>query len=79
MEGHGRVRISVEAWKLLVAAFPSRDTERVVTDLKDIYPVVAGENVMSTSLNSLNHLILLVGYMLNAGWVDTLGKDFYFY
>ena len=79
MEGPGRVRIFVEAWKLLLAAFPAKETQRVVNDLKDVYPVVAGENVLATSLNNLNPIVHPVGCVLNAGWVDTLGKDFYLY
>jgi len=79
MEGPGVVRIFVEAWRLLVAAFPAKETEKVVNDLKDMYPVVAGENVLATSLNNLNPIVHPVGCVLNAGWIDTLGKDFYFY
>jgi len=79
MEGPGKVRIFVEAWKLLVAALPTKETERVVGELKEIYPVVAGENVLATSLNNLNPIVHPVGCVLNAGWIDTLGKNFYLY
>jgi opine dehydrogenase len=79
MEDPGKVRIFVEAWKLLVAALPARETERVLVDLKALYPVAAGENVLATSMNNLNPIVHPVGCILNAGWIDTLGKDFYFY
>ncbi|MFB0508343.1 MAG: NAD/NADP octopine/nopaline dehydrogenase family protein [Thermodesulfobacteriota bacterium] len=79
MEDAGRVRIFVEAWKLLVAAMPASETERVLTDLRTLYPVAAGENVLATSMNNLNPIVHPVGCVLNAGWIDTLGKDFYFY
>jgi len=79
LEAPGRVRIFVDAWKLLLAAFPAKNTGRVINDLKDIYPVVPGENVLATSLNNLNPIVHPVGAILNAGWIDTLGKDFYFY
>ena len=79
LEAPGRVRIFVDAWKLLLAAFPAKNTDRVINDLKDIYPVVPGENVLATSLNNLNPIVHPVGAILNAGWIDTLGKDFYFY
>ena len=79
LEAPARVRIFVEAWKLLLAAFPAKRTEEVVADLKDAYPVVAGENVLATSLNNLNPIVHPAGTVLNAGWIDTLGKEFYFY
>lgn len=79
LEAPALVRIFVEAWKLLLAAFPAERTEEVVADLKDAYPVVAGENVLATSLNNLNPIVHPAGTVLNAGWIDTLGQDFYFY
>jgi len=79
LEAPGRIKIFVDAWKLQLAAFPVKNTGRVINDLKAIYPVVPGENVLATSLNNLNPIVHPVGAILNAGWVDTLGKDFYFY
>jgi len=79
LEAPGRIRIFVDAWKLLLAAFPAKNTGRVINDLKDIYPVVPSENVLATSLNNLNPIVHPAGAVLNAGWIDTLGKDFYFY
>jgi len=79
LEAPARVRIFVEAWKLLLAAFPAKRTEEVVADLKDAYPVVAVENVLATSLNNLNPIVHPAGTVLNAGWIDTLRKEFYLY
>jgi opine dehydrogenase len=79
LEAPGRIRIFVDSWKLLLAAFPARNTGKVINDLKHIYPVVPGENVLATSLNNLNPIVHPVGAILNAGWIDTLGKNFYFY
>lgn len=79
LEGPGRTKIFVDAWKILLAAFPAKATSRVINDLRNIYPVVLGENVLATSLNNLNPIVHPVGTILNAGWIDTLGKDFYLY
>jgi len=79
LDAPGKVRIFVDAWKLLLATFPARNKDKVVNDLKDIYPVVPGENVLATSLNNLNPIVHPAGAVLNAGWIDTLQKDFYFY
>ena len=75
----GRVRIFVDAWKLLLAALPSKDTELVVKELKDFYPVTAGASVLETSLNNLNPIVHPVGTILNAGAVDNLKDDFHLY
>jgi opine dehydrogenase len=72
-------KIFVEVWKLLIATLPTQEAARVLGDLKGIYPVVAGENVLASSLNNLNPIVHPVGCVLNAGWIDTLGNDFYFY
>ena len=79
MEEPGKVRIFVDAWKLLVAAFPASETGRVLGDLRSMYPVEAGENVVATSVNNLNPIVHPIGCVLNAGWIDTLAGDFYFY
>ena len=79
LEGPDRVRIFVEAWKLMVAALPATKTAKVVEELKGIYPVTAGENALATSLNNLNPIVHPIGAVLNAAWIDTLGKEFYFY
>jgi opine dehydrogenase len=79
LEAPGRINIFVEAWRLLLAALPAEKTEKVVDELKGIYPVVAGENVLATSLNNLNPIVHPAGTILNAAWIDTLGKQFYFY
>ncbi len=79
LEAPGRIKVFVDCWKMLTAALPAENTGRVVEDLKALYPVVPGENVLATSLNNLNPIVHPVGAIMNAGWIETLGKDFYFY
>jgi opine dehydrogenase len=74
-----KVRIFVDAWKLLLAALPSKETARIVRELKDYYPVVAASNVLETSLNNLNPIVHPVGTILNAGAVDSKGEGFHLY
>ena len=69
----------VWAVKLLLAAFPARNVDAVFQDVSNMYPVAKAENVLATSLNNLNPIVHPVGAVMNAGWIDTLGKDFYFY
>ncbi|MFP3975399.1 MAG: NAD/NADP octopine/nopaline dehydrogenase family protein [Dehalococcoidia bacterium] len=79
LESPGVIKIMVEAWNLLLATFPAKNTNSVINDLKEFYPVVPGENVLATSLNNLNPIVHPVATLLNAGWIDTLGKDFHLY
>jgi opine dehydrogenase len=75
----GRIRIFVDAWKLLLAALPSKETARVVKDLKGYYPVVAASSVLETSLNNLNPIVHPVGTILNAGAIDNRKEGFHLY
>ena len=75
----GTVQIMVWAIKLLFATLPAKNINRVIDDVKNMYPVVAGENVLATSLNNLNPIVHPVGSVMNAGWIDSAGKDFYLY
>lgn len=75
----GVVQIMVWAVKVLFATLPAKNIDRVIADVKNMYPVVAGENVLATSLNNLNPVVHPVGTIMNAGWIDAAGKDFYFY
>lgn len=77
----GPATVETMAWvtKLLFATLPAKNVDRVMAEVKNMYPVVAGENVLATTLNNLNPIVHPVGTIMNAGWVDTTGKDFYFY
>jgi opine dehydrogenase len=79
LEAAGRVRIFVDAWKLLLAALPAKETARIVKELKDYYPVEAGASVLATSLNNLNPIVHPVGTILNAGAIDNKGEGFHLY
>lgn len=75
----GTVQIMVWAVKLLFAAIPAKHTDRVMKDVEKMYPLIAGENVLATTLNNLNPIVHPVGTLMNAGWVDTAGENFYLY
>ena len=75
----GTVQIMVWAVKLMLATLPAKNIDIVIKDVKEMYPVVAGENVLAATLNNLNPIVHPVGTVMNAGWVDAIGKDFYLY
>ncbi|RLB00814.1 MAG: hypothetical protein DRG55_06020 [Deltaproteobacteria bacterium] len=69
----------VWAVKLLLATLPAKRIDKVLPAVREMYPVVPAENVLGTSLNNLNPIVHPVVTVMNAAWVDTLGKDFYLY
>jgi len=73
------VELMVLVVKLVLATLPAKNISRVIDDTKSMYPVVAGENVLTTTLNNLNPIVHPVGTVMNAGWIDAMGKDFYLY
>jgi opine dehydrogenase len=79
LEAWGRIKVFVDAWKLLLAALPAKETARVVKELKDYYPVEAASSVLETSLNNLNPIVHPVGTILNAGAVDSRQGEFHLY
>lgn len=75
-----QVRIVCDCIKFLIATLPAKNVDKVVKDLKLIYPAAEPtDNVMTTSLSNPNTSVHPAGTLLNAGWVDTLRDDFYLY
>jgi opine dehydrogenase len=75
----GTAQIMVWAVKLLLSTLPTQNLNPVLKDVETMYPVVPGENVLSTTLNNLNPVVHPVGTIMNAGSIDAKGKDFYLY
>jgi opine dehydrogenase len=75
----GTVQIMVWVVRMLLATFPGKKIDTVLRDIGKMYPVQAAENVLATSMNNLNPIVHPVGTVMNAGWIDTVGKDFHFY
>jgi opine dehydrogenase len=75
----GTVQIMVWVTRLLLATFPGRNVGRIIGDMKQMYPVFPCENVLATSLNNLNPIVHPIGTVMNAGWIDTVGEQFFFY
>ena len=53
-----------------VAAFPAKDTPRLVENLSAAYPCTGAKNVLETTFNSPNVSIHLAGSLLNACAID---------
>jgi opine dehydrogenase len=75
----GTVQIMVWVTRLLLAAFPGKNIDKIIDGMKSMYPVVPCENVLATSLNNLNPIVHPIGTVMNAGWIDSVGEKFFFY
>ena len=62
-----------------VAAFPAKDTDKVVEALKGIYDVVPATNIIEAALNTPNVVIHLGASLLNIGPIDQSGGEYYLY
>jgi opine dehydrogenase len=85
--GPGKVHILTIMEKprtLFASALPSRENEKVIKLLKQVYPAVtSATNVLEINLNNENHVIHPVGSILNAGAIELSdiheGRPFYLY
>jgi len=75
----GTVQVMVWVVRLVLSVFPAKDTNEILEDINKLYPVVAGENVLSSSFNNLNPVVHPIGTIMNTGWIENIGKDFHFY
>jgi opine dehydrogenase len=76
--GAAKIKIYVEAWKILLSTLPARNKDKVIDDLRSIYPVVECPNTLTTSLNDPNPIVHPIVMILNAVSVATW-EEFHFY
>lgn len=76
----GEVMIMSRFNPLKVGVLPSSETERVIKVLSELYDgLVPVESVIACGLSSLNPIIHVPGCILNAGRIELMKGDFYFY
>ena len=76
----GDIAIYNIASQVLFGVYPSSQTEQVKTLLLGLYPkLTKSPNVIETSLSNLNAVLHPPGMLLNAGWIEFTGGDFYYY
>ena len=65
---------------LHLAAFPGKDTERVMERMLHIYPDLRGaQNVLETGLRNINTVVHAPIVVHNAGWIEKTQGKFLFY
>ena len=66
--------------RILISALPSKDTGKVLDELKILYPcLVPGKNVLATAFNNPNPIIHPPGSLLNTGRIQYSQGNFYMY
>jgi opine dehydrogenase len=62
-----------------IAAFPAKDTGKVIDDLKGLFNVLPATNVVEAALNSPNLLNHLAASLLNTGAIEQSKGEFYLF
>lgn len=76
----GEIMIMSRFNPLKLGVLPSSETNRVIEILSELYDgLVAVESVIACGLSSLNPIIHVPGCILNAGRIELMKGNFYFY
>ena len=76
--GPAQVKAFATVKKLPIAAFPAKDTEKLVKIMEEMYPVVPATNVLETFLFDLNTIVHPAPVILNAARIESK-EEFYLY
>jgi len=80
--GPAKVVVALPRGVKRIAAFPARDTGKVIGKLdrlKGIYDFTAATNVLETTLSAPNIVNHLAGSLLNTGAIEKSGGEYYLY
>ncbi len=66
--------------KVPIAAFPSRDTRKVIEALRAYFPqFIPAKNVLETSLSNVGCILHPAPTLFNIGWIENLKTQFIYY
>ena len=74
-----RVELLLPRRPRYIAAFPAKNTSKVIDELNGIFETKPATNVMEAALNLPNIDCHLVGSLLNTGAIEQAGSEFRFY
>lgn len=77
--GPAKVIVAFPAKSKHVAAFPAKDTNKVIEGLRGIYELVPATNIFEAALNTPNVVIHLGASLLNIGAIEQSGGEYYLY
>lgn len=76
----GKVNVLLLAKEICLAAFPAKDTEKILKLAKEMYPnIVPLDNILAISLSNPNPTVHPPGSLLNVGRIEYSKGDFYMY
>jgi opine dehydrogenase len=79
-DGPGSVWVRGLKQGLPVAAFPAKETDRVVKSLQETFTEFSpASHVLETSLTNINHMVHPPGVLLNTGHVELAKEDWGFF
>ena len=76
--GPAQVKVFATVKKLPAAAFPAKDTDKLIKIMKEIYPVAPASNVLETVLLDLNTIVHPAPVILNAARIESK-EEFFLY
>jgi opine dehydrogenase len=79
LTGPAEVLVALPKTTKRIAAFPAKDTTKVLTKLKDLYKFEMGTNALEVALSSSNIVIHLPGSLLNTGAIEQSNGDYYLF
>ncbi len=79
LTGPAEVLVALPKSSKKIAAFPAKDTNKVITKLKDVYKLERGTNVLEVALSSFNIVIHLPASLLNTGAIEQSGGKYYLF
>jgi len=79
LTGPAEVVVALPYKAKYLAAFPAKDTAKVINALKGIYDCLPATNVLETALNSPNVVTHLAASILNTGAIEQSGGEYYLY
>ncbi len=78
--GPSKLDLFVKAKKVLLSAFPAKETEKVIKVVKEAFPIVEPiDNILSVSFSNPNPTVHPPGTLLNIGRIQYSNGDFYLY
>lgn len=76
----GKVQLHSYATKVLISAFPAKDTPGIISELKDFFPMLEpARNIAEVALSNPNPILHPPAAILNTGGIEYSKGNFYVY
>ena len=79
LAGQGSIMILSLTDPVLTGVMPAKHTERGMAAFKPLYPVIPAKSVLDSGLYTMNPVVHVPGCILNAGRIELMQGEFWFY